>query len=347
MANLGTGLGGAVSGAASGAAVGGPLGAGIGGVAGLLGGLFSGGSNDSDAILQKALDQYNGISSPDLSSPLALQQYLQGGTLSPELLQKLNLNADQATTLTENPANRANQQGALNALKSLSQTGMSAQDLAQMSQMRSQVAGDTQAKIQALLQGQQMRGQASGGDTLAAQLSSIQAGNQQASKDAQQQAAAAEQARQQALMSYANLSGQIRGQDTDTQKFNTQNDIERQRFLDQNSLSRQTGNVGAKNNANLYNLQRQQSVGDTNTGTYNQELARQAQAKQQEYQNAVQLANSKANVMTGQAQNSATNATNSAQSFGNILNGAGQVASGIASNNRWNSLMDKFGNKTT
>ena len=332
-----TGIG-TLGGTGIGAAFGGPAGASIGGSLGsVIGSLF--GSDGSQEALDAQLAQYNGIVPPDIAKALALQHYQAGGTLTPEQQQKLNLNQDQATTLTENPADRANQQSSLDALKQLSQSGMSAQDLAQEQAMRSSVAEDTQAKVQSLLQQQQQRGQADSGSTLAAQLSAVQNGNQQASHDAVQQAAAAASARQNALSQYANLSGQIRGQDYNTQKANTDNEIQRQRFLDQNSLSRQSANVSADNNAQLYNLQRAQSASDSNVGSYNQEQARQAAAKQQQYLDALALAQSKANAYGNQANAAVASGAAQAQGFAGITGGMATIAGG-KNGNSWGNLFD-------
>ena len=237
----------------------------LGGLAGgLVGGLFDSSDDTAAQDTQKAIDAINALDIDDLSKKQILQQYQQNGTLSPELVERLQLNADQATTMTENPENRGNQQYALSALKELSQTGMSAADRAQAAEMRSNVAQDTSAKTNQILQQSQMRGQLGSGDTLAAQLMANQQGGQEASKAALNQAAQAAQARREALASYGNQASQVRGQDYSTLSANTQNDLARQQFLDTNSLARQQANVAAKNQSNLYNLQRQQGVGDTN-----------------------------------------------------------------------------------
>lgn len=285
MASFGKSLGYAGSGAATGAMVGGPVGAAIGGGLGLLAGLFSGDDSEAAAArMQQAVDILNELEIPEIDKAIALQQFQQSGTFSPELMEKIQLEADKKTALTEDPANRAKQQMALNALQELSQTGMSAIDRAQMAEMRSQVAQDLEAKRAQILQEAQMRGQAGGGQQLAAQLSASQAGAQQASKDAMQQATAAAQARQQALSGFAGLAGQVRSADVGTQQFNIQNELSRQRFLDQNSLARQQANIAATNQARMANLQRQQQIADMNVQSANQELARQRQAALQKAQ---------------------------------------------------------------
>ncbi len=329
--SLTSGIGGAAQGASIGTSILPGIGTGIGAVGGLLAGLFSGGDDEAAmASIDQGIAAINALEIPELDKQLLLNTFQQNGTLTPEMLQKLNLNADTKQLLMENPENRKNQEMTMNALKQLSQTGMSAQDLAQMQESRSQVAGDTNAKTNQLLQQSQMRGTLGAGDTLAAQLMANQSGNQQASKDAINTAAAAAKARQDALMNYGNMASSVRGQDFNTENINNQNDIARKRFLDENSQSRQAANIAATNNANLYNLQRQQSVGDTNVGAQNAELARQKQAQYQMAQlkqNKAQLLNNamgnKANVQAG---NAAADAKGNAQMWA----GVGQTADALA-----------------
>ena len=279
--SLGKGIGYAGSGAAIGSAIAPGIGTAIGAGAGLLAGLFSDDGPDYSAQMKEASDLLMSMDIPDIDKAIALQQYQQSGTFSPEMMEKIQLEADKKTALTEDPQNRANQQMALNALKELSQTGMSAIDRAQMAEMRSQVAQDEQAKNAQILQEAQMRGQSGGGQQLASQLAMSQSGAQGASKAAMQQAAAAAQARQNALSQFGTMAGQVRSADVGTQQFNIQNELQRQRFLDQNSLARQQANIGALNQAQMANLQRQQQVADMNAQQQNQEYARQKQAQYQ------------------------------------------------------------------
>lgn len=316
--SLTSGIGTAASGATIGTAIAPGIGTAIGaGVGGLIGLLSGGDDNGALEASQAGIDAINALEIPELDKQLLLQTYQQNGTLTPEMIQKLPLNADTKQTLVEAPADIANQKYTMDALKQLSQTGMSAQDIAQMQQMQSQIAGSTNAKTAQLLQQSQQRGQLGGGDTLAAQLMANQQGSQQGSEGAIQAAAAAANARQSALSNYGNMATQVRTQDYATQAANQANELARQRFLDTNSLGRQQANVQAQNTANLYNLQRQQTVGDTNVSTMNQEQQRQMQAKQQMFQDRLNKAaalnqgyQSKAGILSGQAAGAAQSNAN-------------------------------------
>lgn len=316
-----------LSGAAMGTAVAPGLGTIAGGAIGLLGGLFGGGDDDSAESMQKAIDAINAVGpAPDLSDPVVIKSLQQAGVLTPELLQKLNLNADNKTTLIENPEGKQQQQYALNALKQLSQNGLSEADRASFNQLRQQTGADQNAKINQLAQQQQMRGQGSAGNTLAAQLASIQNSTQNASADADRLAQAAVSARQGALANFGNLAGSMRNTDIDVGKYNNSNDIARQQFLDQNSVSRQNSNVAAMNAANQANLQRQQGVSDTNIGNQNTELLRQNQAKMDKYNADLKKAQALSGVFSGNANMQQKQAENSAQSNANLWSGVGNLS---------------------
>lgn len=326
MASLSKGLSGAATGAAIGSAV--PvIGTGIGAIAGGLIGLFSGDDdNEAAAKLEAAAEAIKAIDIPEIDKAIALQQFQQTGTFSPELMEKIQLEADKKTALVENPENRARQEMALNALKELSQTGMSATDRAQIAETRSQIAQDLQAKNAQITQEAQMRGQPSSGQEIAQKLLSVQGGAQQASKDAMQQAAAAEQARRDALNQFLSGSERLRAADLGASQFNFTNELERKRFLDQNSLSRLQANTDIVNRANLLNLQRQQQVSDMNIQSANQELARQKQAQYQKFQAELAKRSAIANVYGSQAGLAQRQSEADAAGTMDLLSGLGKFA---------------------
>lgn len=343
MANVLAGLSGAAGGAASGAPLG-PIGAGVGGILGGLSGLFSGGDDDAaKEALENAMKEYEQLGkAPDLSNPIILQGFQQAGLLTPELIQQSNLNADQKTELLESPEGKKNQNYALNALKDMSATGLTATDRAAYNKLRNQTASDTQAKTNQILQDQAMRGQASSGNALAAQLMANQGASQEASAQADRLAAQATEARQSALGKFADMSGSMRNTDLGVQKFNTENELARQKFLDQNSLSRQAANVAAKNAANETNLNRQQGTSDKNVAMQNQELYRQADAKRQSWLDNLNLANAKAGVYKAQAGQASSDAANQAQNDANRT--AGIVgAVGSAAKTDWSKVFGGTG----
>lgn len=324
-----SGLSGAGSGAAIGTAIAPGIGTAIGGGLGLVTGLFGGGDDKAEqaAALQKeAAELYDKFGPVDLSNPIIFKQFSDAGLLSPQMQQALNLNMSKDESITENAGDLTQQKAALESLKQLSQTGLSAQDMAASRELQNKVGQDTESRNKQLLLDAQQRGQSGNGATLAAQLANNQQASQNESEHADQLAAQGSSARAQALAQLFAGTGQVRQQDTDTQKFNTQNDILRSQFLDQNAAARQQANTNAQNQANLYNLQRQQSVADRNTQQGNAELLRQQQAKEQYFQDQMAQANAKGNAYNGQANSLNNQASNQAQGWSNVMQGLGQAA---------------------
>jgi hypothetical protein len=275
MANLKGGLSGAGTGATIGAAFGGvgaPIGAAIGGLIGL----FSGGDDAAAEAQRKAIEAIQALDVDDLSKQILLDQYQQAGRLDPELVDQLNLNAEQKMVLKEKPETIAKQTYALNALKQMSQTGLTSEGLAQMQELGGEMSRSRQAASQDALRQAQMRGQLGSGEMLAAQLMGSQEAEQNAAKQALDIGAQAERAKREALGQYGNLAGSMRESEYRTAERNFQNEFERQRFLDQNAVARQRANVDATNRAREANLARQQSVSDSNIAAMNKERERSA-----------------------------------------------------------------------
>jgi hypothetical protein len=105
-----------------------------------------------------------------------------------------------------------------------------------------------------------------------------------------------------ALGQSAQQAGSMRSQDLDVAKTKAQALDERNRFLAQNSISRQARNVGALNEAQQQNLANAQSIKNSNVNLANQEAQRQAQAQQQTYADKLRYAAG----ITGQQQAAAT-----------------------------------------
>lgn len=276
---------GALTGASAGAAFG-PWGAAIGAVAGGLIGYFATPEDDPEMeeLANEALNIYKTFGPVDLSNPITFQKFQQAGLLSPKFVDAISTAMDKKTEVEENPENKQNQKDTLNALKDMSQTGLTAEDRAAFNQLRNQTAADSEAKINQILQQQQMRGQASGGNALAAQLNSVQGSSQNASAEADRLAAHATQARASALNNFGGMANQMRSQDLQVAMKNSENELERKKFNANNSTARNLQNTNIANQANLFNLNRQQNVSDTNTQMGNQELLRQANAKRQYWQ---------------------------------------------------------------
>lgn len=336
-------------GAGAGAAIGSfipGVGTAIGAFAGgILGGLFDEGP-DVQALIEKMMKQYEGIVPPDLARAITYAQYKQGGSLTPQQLSQLPVEAQAAVKLVENPEMRQKQQVQLQQLEQLSQTGMGPQELLALEQSRRAAASDAQARFKSLMQQYQQMGQAGGGASLAAQLQSAQAADDRESMSNMQAAAMAAENRRNAIQQAFTAASGMRQQDLQVNQYNTENLRQKQMFDIQNALTRQQLNAQYANQANMYNLQRQQQVLDQNTQQFNQELYRQQfLAPQQMFQNQMALANAKANIYGMQANLQQQQAQAQSQANMNTMMGLAQMGMGYGTQQQNKQMMSMYAAK--
>jgi hypothetical protein len=306
--------------------IGGLLGLGGGLLGGILGaGAASGDINTSkqaaDQATQKLLDMG---APPDLAKALVLQQYQQAGTLTPEMEQYIQ--AGPAQTVSQDTGVRDQQLQALNLLSQRANSGLNAQDRANLNQIRTQMASDQQAKLGQIMQNAQARGQAGGGAELAAALSSAQGGANQASQQGDRLAAMASQNALNAASQSGQMAGQLRGQDTSINSQNANIANEMNRFNTQNQIANQRQNVQAQNAANLYNTQIGQNIANANTGQQNQEQQREANDKQQQWLDQFGLANAQSKALQNKSNTYASRGQATANQGAGVGSGLGQLA---------------------
>lgn len=308
----------------------GPLGPVLGSFAGgIIGGLFDEGP-DVQAYINEMARLYEGILPPDLSKAIVYAQYKQGGSLTPQQLSQLPIEAQQAVQLVESPEFKQKQKVQLQQLEQLSQTGMGPQEMLALEQSRRAAAGDAQARFKSLMQQYQQMGQAGGGASLAAQLQSAQAADDREAMTNMQAAAMAAENRRNAIQQAFTAASGMRQQDLQVNQYNTENRRQKQMFDIQNAMTRQQQNAQYANQANMYNLQRQQQVADMNLQQLNQEIYRQQfLAPQQMFQNQMAIANAKAGVLAQKAGLAQQQAQMQSQANMNFMMGAAQVGMGM------------------
>ncbi len=322
--------GGAASGAAAGASFG-PWGALAGGVIGGGIGLMQPDDVDPGQYLDQIQKLYENQETPDLSKAIALQQYLQGGQLSPEQLSKLQEEYAPVNQIEENPELIQKQKLLGSLYEQLSQTGMGPQERLELEQARINSSGDAQARNASLMQKFQQMGQGpTSGASLAAQLSSNQAADQDSYMQNLQAAASAAENRQRALANYASQLQGMRGQDAAVASANVNAKNQARNFDIQNSMARQNQNAANRTNANVFNLNNQNVTNKLNTQQYNQEQLRQKwEAPQQMFNNEMQLLGARSGALMQQANQANNNNQANAQNFASIMSGLNQAGQGI------------------
>lgn len=292
---------------------------------GVLGGLFSGGARKkAEEQMRKALEEIEAVGAPpDLSREIILNKFQEAGLYTPELESAIDLGVSKVAQIQEDPALREAQTGALQLLQQRGKGGLNAEDRAAFNQLRSEVQRDSEAKRQQILQNMQARGLGGSGAELIAQLQASQSGDDRMSAEGDRIAATASQNALQAILQGGQLAGSVRGQDFDINQARAAAEDEVNRFNVQNAISRQSRNVGSKNEAQQSNLANKQNVMNMNTQQANQELYRQAEAKRQAWLDQMSRAQALANARTGQAQNYNQQADRTAQQWQSIGSGVG------------------------
>lgn len=276
---------------------------GLGAIGGLIGQARSQGARDSaDQLQSQAFDEIMNIGlPPDLSKEVLIQKYRAAGKLTPELENAITQASSQVAEMKENSDGRDAQVQALRAMQQVGSGGLRAEDRAAFNKLRNQVAQDTEAKRQQILQQAQMRGQGSSASTIADQMIAAQAEANRASE--QGDAISAESSRRalEAIANSGNMGSQLRSADYESALNKSKAQDELNRFNTQNQISLQNRNVDRKNVAQAGNLDNEQRILDTNIGQSNKELYRQNDAKKQYYDDTVQRAANRSNALSGRA----------------------------------------------
>jgi hypothetical protein len=265
-------------------------------VGGIIGNIMSSGDRQrAREAFQRALAEIDAIGAPpDLAREIILQQFQQVGVLTPELEEAVALEAPKVAQIQEDPALRKAQTTALQLLGERAQTGFSAEDRAALSQIQLQQARDTEAKRQQILQSYQQRGLGGAGAELASQLQAASAGSAQAGEEGLRLQAQAQRAALEAAMQSGQLGTQVRGQEFDIArtKAGAEDQASMARFNE--AVARQQRNVATRMGVQQQNLANRQRISEQNVAQSNQELYRQRQGEERQYQLALQRAQARA-----------------------------------------------------
>lgn len=262
---------------------------------------------------------------PDQAMPIVFERLKQQGLYDPKLEEAIQMGVSKVAQIKEDPSLRNAQGQALQGLQQRAAGGLSPIDRLAFNEARLKAAEESEAKRQQIIQNMQSRGMAGSGAELASQLSSAQAGDSDLSLQGDRIAATASQNALSALTSAGQLGGQIRGQDFDVNRTRAAAEDEMNRFNIHNQMAVNQRNVASQNDAQRMALAEKQRIADANAAMQNAELVRQKNAQQTNWQNAMDLAKTKANAKLGQASQGYADAAATAQGWQKIGEGAGGV----------------------
>lgn len=306
-------------------------------VGGIVGNIMSAGDREkAQQAMQNAFNIINAVQAPpDLSKAILIQQFQKAGVYTPQLEQNINVAFSNVANLQENPEGRQAQLSALQGLQQAGRLGETAESRNALLQSLRGINQNTNSQIQSILQNAQARGGgvSSSGAALAAQLNAAQAGANQANLTGAQIGANAAQQALSALAQSGQMGTNLRGMDYQTAMAKAQAADQLARFNAQNTMATQQANTQTANQGQLYNLGQAQQLSNMNTNAANQELYRQAAAKQQYWQDQLNLAAAKANALTGQANYYNNQAAQTGNMWSNIGGGASQGLGAMANYN--------------
>ena len=278
--------------------------------------------------IKKAIKELESLGfPPDLSKAIVVEELQRQGIYTPELQQEIEVAESEMGKIQEDTSIKDAQRQALAMLQQRATTGIGAEDRAALNEVRRQVQTDAEAKRQQIMQTMAARGQAGGGADLMAQLQAAQGAADQASAGSDTIMAQAQQRALEALGQSGRLAGDIRSQDFNVASARAQALDERNRFLAQNAMARQSANVQALNQAQQLNLAEQQRIHEANIANRRAEAERQVREQGAYYDRKLGYAGAKANAMIGQA----TQYGQQAQQTSNMWSGIGSaVGTGFA-----------------
>lgn len=315
---------------------GGLLSAGIGAAGSLIGGIAGNAAgagargeannrrNDANAMIQELQN------APEQARPLILEKYRQAGLLTPEMESEVSAGLSKMEGVKTDGLGVEAQKAALKQMQERAATGMTATDRAALAKAQSDANVEGRAKQEQIMQQFAQRGQGGMGAQLAAQLAEQQGGANRASQNALDIMGKSQQQALQAAAQSGQMGSTYEKQQFGQQSAKAQAADEMNRFNTQLRAGTQQRNVGATNQAQAGNLQNLQGLQNQNTQNANQELLRQRQGEQQDFLNRTNLANMKANAMTGQANQLQAQGDQAAAGQQALFGGLGKTLGGLA-----------------
>jgi hypothetical protein len=283
----------------------------------------------AQAAMAQAYAQLEAIGvPPDLSQALIYKEFQSAGVLTPELESDIQLGKSQVEQIKTDGSTRDAQMTALNKMLQTGQQGLTSVDRAALNEAQGQALKAAEGQRQGVIQNMAQRGMGGSGAELIAMLGAGQQADQLNSDAALKQSAQSQMAALQAMSQAGQLGGQVRSSDFSEANTKASAADTIAQWNAQNQTAQQMRNIAAKNTAQGANLQAAQSLGNSNTSMYNQELNRQNEAKRTNWLDQLNLAQAKAQALTGQAQNYRNQAQQTQQMYTGIGAGVGQGVAG-------------------
>jgi hypothetical protein len=332
MADAMSGLSGAASGAAAGTAIapgiGTAIGAGIGGLIGLFGG---GGDDEAEKLRKQLYQDIKNLQIPDIEQlKLQLEEYKSQGKITPEQEEAILQEASGMSQVSTDPRLKGAQMTALEKMQQIGNEGLLAQDRAALDSVTREVARDTQAKNEAVLQNMAARGAGGSGAELAAQLANNQSAADRGSQQGLNIAAQANMRALEAIAKSGQLGGQIRSQDFGEQEAKARAQDVINNFNTSNRSAVQARNIAARNAAQEANLKAAQKLADANVGLRNTQQQYNKNLVVDDYNRRLGQVKAASGAGSDLADGYDKSAQRGREQTANIISGLGTIAGGFA-----------------
>jgi hypothetical protein len=300
------------------------------------------------ALQDQNLQNWIKIHIPDpAEQKLALQQFVQQGTLDPKLEQAIKANPSQFQNIITDQKYKDAQNQALSELQDIGNSGgMRLQDKEKLQEAQQSSNDKERGDRLAIDQSMANRGMGGSGFAAAAQLGAQQSGADRNAQSSLSAAASAQDRALQSIMGAGNMATQYQNQqfNQDAQKATAADKINL--FNTENAQGVQQRNIGSQNAAMSANLAAKQKVADENTQLSNFQQQYNNQLQQQQFDNETK----KAAGMGGNYNALANNALQQGQmlgnTFSNIGGGLAGAATATANRNYWTDYFNKKNNNS-
>lgn len=316
----------------------------ISGIVGGLGSIASGilgnqarssANRRAGETIDRAYDLINQIDVPSIQEQmLELERLYLSGQLTPEQEQAILQRRTELENIILDPRLREAQMQVLSELDNIvASEGLDPIAQAQINEIRNEVGQQERSSREAIIQNANRRGVGGSGLELAAQLANQQGSATRAADAGFNVAAQAQQRALDALRQKGETAGNIRSQD-----YNQQRDLaQAQDVINAFNVNQRTGaqqrNVDRANEAQRFNLEREDALRTTNLGLTNQEILANNALQRQNYLDRMDKAQRQADILTGQK---APNQINQGQITADLFGGISDSLSKIGG-----SFMDK------
>lgn len=300
----------------------------------IIGGIMGQGASASaraaaQAAYSKAYAQYDNINIPEVQKQeLALKSPEVQGILQPYMQENVQQGRSAMEGIQTDPRLAQAQMNALDTMSKMGNEGLTATDRASLNATRRQIAGDSQARQNSIIQQLAQRGAAGGGLELATRLAASQGSADQAGQESDRTMAMAQQRMLAATAQAGAMGGQMRGQEFGEQSQQAQAADAIERFNAQQRAAAQSANINSLNTAQAANLAAKQRAADLAVATANTQEQYNKGLIQQEFNNKMGLASARANAAVGAGNNYNNQAQQQANMYAGIGAGAGQAMIG-------------------